>query len=233
MIAIKEIKKFIKNSSFRKKANFFIVEGKKAVLEVFYNFKENFLHCFATEPISNIPTQIVDANFIKKISSLQNVNCIAIFKKFNLINSIHFFENKKTLIFPLIQNPDNLGAIIRSAVAFKVNNFLLSNKSCYIFNPKTIRATAGFLNKINIGYFSEDDIYDFLEKNNKKVLMLDINGKNIKTLNLKTFDYFLIGAERGFLKNFDFLQKAKIDTEIESLNVTVATSILLYEVYNS
>lgn len=139
---------------------------------------------------------------------------------------------KNILVLEDIQNPDNVGALIRSAVAFGFNHVVLSDKSADLYNEKTIRASGGalfdcFVERLNI--------YEFIK--HKKQENYQIFGADAhETSNQPKKDMPLIlvlGNEgRGLSSEIKTVLDGLIQiktTDVESLNVVVAGSILMYE----
>lgn len=162
--------------------------------------------------------------------------------KRNDINSLkeHIINNESFIILDKIQDSGNLGTIIRSCVSFDVINILATVGTTDMYSPKTIRSTMGAMNKVNIWYLDEQEILEAikeLKENGYEIIGTDLNGKeylsNIK-LNFKSI--FVMGNEaNGVSENLKKLCNKNIKIEMqetqESLNVGVATSILLYERY--
>ena len=133
-----------------------------------------------------------------------------------------------------IQDPGNLGTIIRSAVAFNFDTIVISNDSVDVYNSKVIRATQGMLFNVNIVV---TDITSFLNdiKTDYKIIGTDVvGGKSVSDFkNLKKFA-IIVGNEGQGMSNdakklcsdFVYIPMSK---DCESLNVGVAASIIMYE----
>ena len=133
-----------------------------------------------------------------------------------------------------IQDPGNLGTMIRSAVAFGFTDIILSLDTVDLYNEKTIRASEGMLFHIN---FVKIDLNDFLEqiKKDYQILATDVkSGKKISQIVKKENVALLIGNEGQGLKEelkkqaTDFV-KIPMQENCESLNAGVAAGILMYE----
>jgi len=134
-----------------------------------------------------------------------------------------------------IQDPGNLGAIIRSAVAFNIDTIILSNNTVDLYNSKVIRSTQGMMFKLNIIRTDLKEMIKELKEKNYHILATNVtNGKNIKELE-KTEKLCIImgnegnGVSQELLNMSDEYIYIKMNEECESLNVAVATSIILYE----
>ncbi len=133
-----------------------------------------------------------------------------------------------------IGDPGNIGTIIRSAKAFNIDTIILSNNSVDIYNEKVLRSTQGMIFNINIVY--ADLMETILTLRDRGYLILGTNVNNgVDVREVKTSKFALImGNEgKGVHKEIqDMCDKnlcIKMNSSCESLNVGVATSILLYE----
>ena len=168
---------------------------------------------------------------MQKISSLKSPSeCLGVVKKITPRD----YQNR-LLILDNIQDPGNLGTIIRSAVAFNIDTIVLGNTCVDLYNDKTIRASEGMLFKINI---LRKDLTSFLEelkKNNYTLYGTDVTGG--KVLNTVTFSSkcgIVIGSEgKGISPEIKKLINQNIyipmSYQTESLNASVAASIIMYE----
>ena len=141
----------------------------------------------------------------------------------------------KVLILDGIQDPGNLGTIIRSSVAFNIDTIILSEDTVDLYNPKVIRATQGMLFNINIIKRDIKSTIEKLIKDNYKIYGTKVNdGKNLKTIEKSKKFAIIMGNEGKGVKS-DILDMCdeyiyiNMNPLCESLNVAVATSIILYE----
>ena len=140
---IKEVSK-LNNRKYRKEMSLFLVEGSHLVEEA---YKHNLLvETYSLDENDYPNNNVVSENVMRKISSLDTVSNIIGVCKFKKENEL----GNKLLILDDIQDPGNLGTIIRSAVAFNVDTIILSNDTVDLYNPKVIRATQGMIFNINI-----------------------------------------------------------------------------------
>ena len=133
--------------------------------------------------------------------------------------------NGNVLILDGLQDPGNLGTIIRSAVAFNVDTIILSKDTVDLYNPKVVRSTQGMNFHINIIRRDLENEIKALKEKGYIVYSTDvINGKYA----------IIMGNEgNGVRENIKNLSDEKLyikmNNDCESLNVGVATSIILYE----
>lgn len=143
---IKDIKK-LNTKKYRDKVGLFLVEGEHLVLEAYKTgyLKELILEENEIFPL-DVETNYVTNNVLNYISELDTPQkVIGICKK---------IENNelgdRLLILDDIQDPGNLGTIIRSSVAFNIDTIILSDNSVDLYNSKVIRASQGLLFHMNI-----------------------------------------------------------------------------------
>ena len=171
---------------------------------------------------------------MKKLTELDTPNKIIGIVKENTPLPI----GNKILILDNIQDPGNLGTIIRSSVAFDIDTIVLSPNTVDIYNPKVIRSTQGMIFYTNIITLKLKEFIDELKTKNYTIFGTNVrNGKNIKEITLPEKFALVLGNEgQGVSKEIESLCDdniyIKMSSKCESLNVSVATSILLYEVYN-
>jgi len=153
--------------------------------------------------------------------------------------SVHQDITSKELCLALddIQDPGNLGTIIRSAVAFNIDSIILSKETVDLYNPKVLRATQGMIFNMNIITRDLVPFISLLKDDNYKIYSTNVvNGKEIKTLEKVSKYAIIMGSEgQGVKKEIGDMSDENIYIKMnplcESLNVGVAASIILYELY--
>lgn len=228
---IKELKK-LNIKKYRDQSNLFLVEGEHLVLEAYKKglLEELFLEENAVLDL-DVKTSYLSRNVIKFISELDNPS--------NIIGLCKKVEKKeignKILVLDNIQDPGNFGTIIRSAVAFNIDTIIVSNNTVDLYNSKVIRASQGMLFNINI---IKKDLTVFipeLKNNGYQIYATKVNGgKSLKTIEKMEKFAIIMGNEgAGVSDNLidlaDEYLYIDMNTNCESLNVAVATSIILYE----
>ena len=139
-----------------------------------------------------------------------------------------------------IQDPGNLGTIIRSALAFGVTTIVLSEETVDLYNPKVLRATQGMIFHTNIIVRNVYDWVRMIKASDFKVYGTCVDGGvDVKSLIPDDKEKFVLivgnegnGVKRRILDLCDENLYIKMNADVESLNVAVATSILLYELGN-
>ena len=228
---IKEISK-LKNKKYRDLTNTYLVEGDHLVEEA---YKNNLLIkiILLEDTICNYDIEkiYVTKEVMKKLTELDTPNKIIGIVKKNTPLPI----GNKILILDNIQDPGNLGTIIRSSVAFDIDTIVLSPNTVDIYNPKVIRSTQGMIFYTNIITLELKEFINEIKTKNYTIFGTDVrNGKNIKEITLPEKFALVLGNEgQGVSKEIESLCDdniyIKMSSKCESLNVSVATSILLYE----
>jgi TrmH family RNA methyltransferase len=167
---------------------------------------------------------------LKKISSLSTAHSVvAVFKKREQNLKIET-AGKIILALDTIQDPGNLGTIIRIADWFGLTDIVCSVGCADMHNAKVVQSTMGSLGRVNIIY---TDLVEWLKKNKKvKIYSASLEGKDIKTVGKLKEGIIIIGNEaNGVSDEVMKLVDEKITIlktgEAESLNAAVATGIIL------
>lgn len=229
---IKDIKK-LNTKKYRDGKNLFLVEGEHLVLEA---YKTNQLKTLILEkdelfPL-NIETMYVTNNVLNYISELETpANILGVCQKKEQPKEI----GNKVLILDEIQDPGNLGTIIRSAVAFHIDTIILGNNCVDAYNQKTVRASQGMIFHINIITKDLNELMKELKKEGYQIYGTKVtHGKNLKEVTPSEKYAIIMGNEGAgvkpeLLEQCDEYLYINMSGECESLNVAIATSIILYE----
>lgn len=222
---IKYINK-LKKASFRDSEGIFIVEGFHLVEEAYK--RGLLLKVISTkEEAFNVPHLIVSESILKHLSNLTSPSIIGLVK----INENNNIEGNLILALDNIQDPGNLGTILRSAKAFNVKTILLSQDSVSLYNDKVIRSGQGLIFDLNI---IRCDLAEMIKNLGFKVLITDVDGgTDINDYKLKERSILVMGSEgRGVSEKIKELKDEalyiKMNEDCESLNVAVAASIIMH-----
>ena len=232
----KKIKRYVSlnNSKDRKKEGLFLVEGMHMCYEA--NKKGLLVDLLVLENseisfnYSGDITYVTD-NVMKKVSSLLNPTTV--------IGVCRILDNKeiygnRLLILDDIADPGNIGTIIRSASAFNIDTIILSTNSVDIYNDKVLRSTQGMIFNMNIIYGDLIEIINELHDNGYMILGTNVNnGVDIREVKVNKFALVMGNEGQGVHEEISQLCDKniyiKMNSNCESLNVGVATGILLYE----
>lgn len=231
---IKEISK-LNEKKYRDKSNKYLIEGLHLVTEALkYDIIDTIIirEDFSYE--TNIKHIIVSNEVMKKLSDNPSIPKImaVVNKKESTI------KGNKILLLDRLQDPGNLGTIIRSAVAFNFDTIILSNDTVDLYNSKVLRSTQGMLFNINILRQDLTNVINELKNNNYTIYGTKVdNGYDVKEINKINKFALIIGNEGtgisdNILKQCDKYLYIKMNNNCESLNAGVAASILMYEMGN-
>ena len=207
----------------------FLIEGDHLINEA----KKQNLVIETISIVDKNADYFVTKEIMEKISEQKSISYNAAVVRFISEDSI----SGNILILDGVQDPGNLGTIIRSCIAFGVSNIILSDNSVDLYNSKVVRATEGMIFNINVLRRNLIEFIPIVKNLGYKIVGTDVkNGINIKDINKENIA-IVMGSEGQGLSNevknmCDDFVYIKMDSACESLNVGVATSILLYEVYN-
>lgn len=225
----------LSQKKYRQKHKLFLAEGVKVVNE-FLNSNFELHQLFKTSDFNfngdYIQHQEISEADLKKISNLKTPNkVVGIFK---IPKQQKFDEKGLILALDGINDPGNLGTIIRLCDWFGIKNLLCSLETVDCYNPKAVQASMGSLIRVNINYIN---LTEFLATSNLPTFIADMDGKNVYKTNLPEEGVLVMGNEAsGIADEIKKIVSHKIAIprfgelqETESLNVATATAILLSE----
>lgn len=225
--------KFIKSLSLKKnriKEQLFIAEGEKIISELLKSdFEIKNIYATKEWKVNNDNiTQISNAE-LQRISNLKSPNkalAVVQFKNNKIIK-----HDGITLVLDEINDPGNLGTIIRMCDWFGVKQIICSKNTVDIFNPKVVQSAMGSAFRVQVNY---TDLENYLSDIKTPIYGAFMDGKNLKEFKLPKSAHLVMGNEaNGISAEINKLITDKvaiknIGKSAESLNVAVATSILLH-----
>ena len=234
--------KYIRGLSLKKnrmKEQCFIVEGEKSLDELLDSSFE-VVELFAIKDWINEnkdvfeKVQVISLKVLEKISNLKSPNKVLAVVK---MKKQEVIRQKLGVILVLddINDPGNLGTIIRMCDWFGVKQIVCSENTVDIYNPKVVQATMGSLFRVNVLYVN---LVKYLSKVNAPIYGSYMKGENIKNTNSERNSHLVMGNEANGISPevskfiTDRVAIKNIGGTTESLNVAVATSILLHEFCN-
>ena len=220
----------LKLKKVRQEKGLFLMEGIKN-LEMALRFgvvKQIFTSVGLSKTGQNIETYKVNDEIIKKLAFSENPEGV-VFVCEMLKPKKNKKDYHKIVYLDQINDPGNLGTIIRTAVAFNYDAVILSEGSVDLYNEKTLAASKGSI-------FAIDAFYDDI--NNYKDHKIIVSSLNEKSIDLETCpklnDYLLVlgneshGVSSRVSSLADYTVKIKMSESIDSLNVAVAAGILMH-----
>ena len=241
----KNQKKLIQSLSLKKyrdESRCFLAEGNKLVADLlpYFDcelllFESSWLAMQGDVKVSQLVR--AEQGEIEKVSLLKNPQqVLAVFRQPQYELDFSSLSGKLNLVLDCIQDPGNLGTIIRIADWFGIENIVCSPETADVYNPKTIQATMGALSRVRVHY---TDLPVFLENNKTlPVYGTSLVGEDIYTVHLTSEGLIVMGNEgngisekierfiskRLYIPNYPAGRPAS-----ESLNVAVATAITCAE----
>lgn len=247
---IKNIIQLQTKTKARNRQSCFVVEGLRLYLEV---PKEALVKTYVSavffsgadvslkRQVEASDYELVEDEVFKRISdTMTPQGILAVVKKKELfikdMLEAQSQDRKLFLMLEDIQDPGNLGTIIRTAEGAGVSGVIMSDKTVDIYNPKVVRSTMGSIFRVPFIYVDNlADVADNLKKSGIKLYAAHLKGsRNYFEMDYSKSSAFLIGNEGNGLSDAlaekaDALIKIPMFGQIESLNAASAATILMYE----
>ena len=229
--------KFIKSLAFKKsrtKHQLFVVEGKKNICELLnsdYEVDELYATNAWLDENPSINAIQISSSELDRISNQMNPNEVLATVKIK--NHPIPSDTGVILVLDNINDPGNLGTIIRMSDWFGISAIVCSNNTVNSYNPKVVQSAMGSIFRVSLSY---TDLIDYFAKVKSPIYGAFINGENIKNIVFPKNMHLVMGNEaNGVSGDITRLitKKVKIKNigkRTESLNVAVAASILLHEI---
>ncbi len=217
----------LKNKKIRDKERKFIVEGDHLIEEA----RKNNLIEYIISCVDENADFYVTKEIMEKISDQKSISYNAAVVKFIPEDSV----NGNAIILDNLQDPGNLGTIIRSSVAFNIDTIIISDTSVDLYNPKVVRSTEGMIFNLNIIRRNLEGIIPVLKNLGYKIVGTDVNeGIDVRNISKENVAIIIGNEGNGMSENVkemcDEFINIKINKSCESLNAGVAASIIMYEV---
>lgn len=229
----------LSNARDRAASNLFIVEGVKMVDELLHSDLE-ISQVFATrdwEPnqqIRPVQVQVIENFELDKISSLTTPNKVLAVAQIPAEKPIRNLKDELVLLLDRINDPGNMGTIIRTAEWFGIHRVIASNDSVDFMNPKVVQSSMGSIFRMPV---NSVDILDFLHGiNNIPIYGTLFDGKPVGATKLTANGIIVVGNEshgisdgvKKYITDKLTIPAAKTSGS-ESLNASIATAIVCYE----
>jgi len=237
MISNKEVKLItsLSKKKGRNKHQLFIAEGDKLVNDLLnssFSVEKIYFTSLNKHDYNRYPSQELKESELKKISQLNSPSkVVGIF-----IIPKPLIPKKEGLIVALdgIKDPGNLGTIIRLCDWFGVSQIICSNDTVDCYNPKVVQASMGSISRITVNYLN---LENYLKDCKMPIMITDMLGDNIYKETLSKEGILVMGNEgngistaiKNLASHMLFIPRFGENSKTESLNVAMATAILLSE----
>lgn len=227
----------LRSKKFRQKYNQFIVEGEKAVAEALQNNLE-VVQVFGTEEwrtlylplLGKVPYTLVNAKELERISGFEQPNkalAIVALPTHNFNSNI--FDESITIALDFIQDPGNMGTIIRTADWYGIKHIVCSENCVDAYNPKVVNATMGSFARVQVHYVNLEEV---LTPYANRLYACVMDGEPVYNIKNVEKAIIVIGNEgKGISDSLIQLSQNKISIprrgKAESLNAAVATAVVI------
>ncbi len=236
--------KSLQLKKYQKQEQKFLVEGEKSVLEILNShYKINillatkrFLEIYQTIiPENSYDVEVVSEKELEKTGTLKTNN--AALAVVEIPKAVDFDEKKVSLlpVFENLQDPGNLGTIIRTCDWYGLDTIILSEDSVDVYNSKVIQSSMGSFTRVNVLY---KDLKSFLNQTNIPVIGTRLDGENLYDFSWPERVIVIFGNEsKGISDDLDPFITAGVSIprygSAESLNVGIATAVVLDNIRRS
>ena len=234
--------KYIQSLSYKKYRDeeaVFTVEGIKMVMELINSFPDRIVRIFATnlwfqehrQIVKNLTDiQIVEPFELQKISFLKTPNEVLALVSAKNIDDFNPLSEGVTVVLDQLQDPGNMGTIIRSCDWFGIKNIVCSLDTVDAFAPKVVQSSMGSIMRLNIFYKNLPEF--FFQHKEIPIYSAELSGESVFDVSFSTPSILVIGNEsKGVSDEVSKFATKKIMIprvgNAESLNAAVASSIIL------
>ena len=226
----------LKQKKYRLATGLFVAEGEKVVEELL-SASWTCVSLFSIAPHFHPQSELVTVSEMKGITHFKSPS--PVLGVFKLPFSKKIIEENVTIAVDGINDPGNLGTIIRLCDWFGLSQLLCSKTSVDCFNPKVIQASMGSIVRVQCHYV--EDLSEKLIELNKPIYGADLDGSSLYETNFETKASVVFGSEsNGLSESVEQLLNHKVSIPnfksgrgAESLNVAVAGAIFLSEIFRS
>ncbi len=230
--------KFIRSlqqKKFRKQEALFVVEGEKMVQEALNSdFK---IHSIVLDKNKTELQKVISEAYLTDEMGMKRMSTFktppGILAVLETKEDRQIMDDPIVLVLEKIQDPGNLGTIIRTADAFGIQTIVCSEDTVEHLSPKVLQATMGSIFRVNLHYVN---LHNYLEERRKHSTLYaaHLNGSNVYDVSLQKPATLIMGNESKGISEESMQMvensiKIPIPGNVESFNVSIATAILLAE----
>ena len=238
---VKRILKLKKSARERRKEKLFIVEGIRMFEEIpedrLYKtyVTEEFLEAHR-ELFQKKNPELVSSQIMKELSDTMTPQGVLALVKIREFHMEQLARNDALLlVLENLQDPGNLGTILRTGEGAGVTGIIMSRDTVDIYNPKVIRSTMGSIFRVPFVYADDmNEVIRFLKKNQITTYAAHLDGTNYTKEDYNKGTAFFIGTEgnglsRELTRAADHMIRIPMNGKVESLNAAMAAGLLMYE----
>lgn len=228
----------LEQKKYRRREGLFVAEGTKVVGDLLQRYRPEAVFATADwQAPAGITPQLVTDDELRRISFLQHPQQVLALFPLPSVNSLPSSVNSElSLALDGVQDPGNLGTIIRIADWFGISTIICSEDTVDAWNPKVVQATMGSIARVNIIYINLPEFLDSLPAD-FPVYGTFLDGDNIYTQELTREGLIIMGNEGNGISD---AVRAKVNRRLlipdfhqgetaDSLNVAIATAITCSE----
>ena len=246
---IKNLQKLYAKSKTRREQNLFVFEGARElklalegnyILEQVYVVPELFQKSDYKEVLDIVPKELIyelSLPVFQKLAYREGSDGIITLAKPQVrdLVSLQLKENPFIIVLESVEKPGNLGAILRTADAARVDAVIVCDPSTDLYNPNTIRSSVGCIFTVQTAVCNSQEALSFLHKNNINSYAAELRTEYAyQDIDYRKSSAIVMGTEADGLSDFwihNVTQSIKIPMRgvIDSLNVSVSTAIITFE----
>lgn len=233
---IREVRTLCERASARRKSGFFVAEGERIFEEIPH---DDIIAVYMSESFERSHPDLrcdyvvsdVEFNRLADTKHPQGILAVVRQREYRIDN---ISDGELFIILDTIQDPGNLGTIIRTAEAAGASAVIMNKGCADIYSPKVVRSTMGSIFRVPFVY-TDDPAYavDRIKSSGVRVYAATLSGRSISETKIKDKRAFIIGNEgNGISKDMLLLADDEISIpmagRVESLNAAVSAAILMY-----
>jgi len=246
---IKNIQKLFAKSKERKEQNLFVIEGAREIrlalsgsysLDSVFICPELFAKTGYPEIQQEIPSSLlfeVSPAVFEKIAYREHSDGILALArpKVHCLTNLGLPDNPFIIVLEAVEKPGNLGAILRTADAAKVDAVIICDPLTDVYNPNVIRSSVGCIFTVPVAVSTQSDTFSFLKENRIRIFAAELQAsQEYQNTDFTQAAALIMGTEADGLTPFwiehaDTRIKIPMRGKIDSLNVSVSTAVLTFE----
>lgn len=214
------------------------IEDKSKIKRIYLSNRFNDETIFNEIKRNKISYEIIDLKKLDKMVEGNHQGIVILIDDYDYKNVNHFYNDNVVVMLDHLEDPHNLGAIIRTCEAAGIKSIILPKDRSVTVNSTVYKTSSGALSNVNIAIVNNlvRTIKDFKD-NGFFIYGADMDGKNYKTVDYTDKVLLIIGNEgRGISRlveeNCDEIVSIPMNGKVNSLNASVAAGILIYDIVN-